>query len=252
MGIRTTKILELVTNNQEVTVRELADMFGVAEMTIRRDFDKLQKQGLLTRTHGGALSSPRLRFLQVGMQNGMPSKFKTKLGKLAASLVQPEQTVMVDTGTTALEVARHLPQDKGITVVTTSLCVAQELFETNIEVFLIGGFLRKSFPSVYGPATEKFLNDLRIDVLFIGCDGAHSDDGYYSNDLHISSLEQAMIRIADKVVVVTESTKFGRRAVARYATIQDVDLLVTDDRISPIDKTRLEQQGVTLMIAENE
>ena len=121
MDTRKTAILDILNIQDEVTVRELADRFGVTDMTIRRDFDELQKQGLLTRTHGGAVSSAKLRFLQLGRQNGMPSKAKAEIGKRAATLVQPGQTIMIDTGTTALEVSRHLPQGRDITVVTTSL-----------------------------------------------------------------------------------------------------------------------------------
>ena len=252
MDTRKTTIIEMLKNGQTVHVRDLAERFGVSGMTIRRDFDELQERGLLVRTHGGAVSTGRLRFMQSAMPDFEVSREKMAIGKLAASLVKPGQTIMVDTGTTALEVARNLRQDSSITVVTTSLSVAQDLYRSDINILLLGGFLRKEFPSVYGPLTEKILDDIQVDVLFIGCDGAHSSDGFYSNDLHISSFEQAMMRIADRVVVVAESIKFGRRAFARYATAQEVGVLVTDSHILPEDRTNLEEHGVVVMTAAEE
>jgi DeoR/GlpR family transcriptional regulator of sugar metabolism len=252
MDTRKTAILELLEQARQVNIRELASRFAVSEMTIRRDLSELERQGLALRTHGGAVPTGRLRFLRMGLPNYQASEAKATIGKLAAGLVTRGQTVMIDTGTTALEVARHLPQDADITVATTSLCVAQDLYDSSIKVLLLGGFLRSEFPSVYGPMTEKLLHDIRVDALFIGCDGADSKTGFYSNDLHISSLEQAMTRIADKVVVVSESSKFGRRAFARYATPEDVDVLVTDALLSSADRQTLEEYGVTVMVASND
>ncbi|MCL5104866.1 MAG: DeoR/GlpR family DNA-binding transcription regulator [Armatimonadetes bacterium] len=249
MDTRKTAILELLEQTRQVSIRELASRFAVSEMTIRRDLNELEDQGLALRIHGGAVPTGRLRFLQMGLPNYQAAESKSAIGKLASSLVSPGQTVMIDTGTTALEVARHLSQDADITVATTSLCVAQDLYDSPIKVLLLGGFIRDEFPSVYGPMTEKLLHDIRVDILFIGCDGADSRTGFYSNDLHISSLEQEMIRIADKVVVVTESSKFGRRAFARYATPEQVDILVTDALIDPTDRQALEEHGVNVMIA---
>ncbi|MCE5197399.1 MAG: DeoR/GlpR family DNA-binding transcription regulator [Armatimonadota bacterium] len=249
MDTRKTTILELLEQAQQVNIRELALRFNVSEMTIRRDLDELERQGLAVRTHGGAVSTGKLRFLQMGLPNYQATQTKAAIGELAAGLVTPGQTVMVDTGTTALEVARHLPQNADITVATTSLCAAQDLYNSSIKILILGGFLRNDFPSVYGPLTEKLLNDIHVDVLFIGCDGADSETGFYSNDLHISSLEQAMIRIANRVVVVTESSKFGSRAFARYATVDQVHTVVTDSLLLPTDKAHLEERGVDVMTA---
>lgn len=247
MNDRKATILEMLQESGQVGVAELAARFGVSEMTIRRDLDDLQEQGLALRTHGGAVSTGRLRFLQMGLPTYRASQAKVAIGELAARLAEPGQTVMIDTGATALEVARHLPSDAGITVVTTSLCVAQDLYGSSVRVLLLGGFLREEFPSVYGPLTEKLLQDIRVDVLFIGCDGADSRAGFYSNDLHISSQEQAMIGIAKHVIVVTESAKFGRSAFARYAAVEQVDTLVTDSGLTPADRSNLEERGVTIL-----
>lgn len=247
MNTRKSIILELLAEEELVNVHNLAERFFVSEMTIRRDLDELEKQGLVVRTRGGAVSTGRLRSPGNGLESYSETLTKSAIGNLAASLVAPGQTVMVDTGTTALEVARHLPKDSGITVVTTSLLVAQELFKSHIKVLMLAGFLREEFPSVYGPLTVKLLNDMHVDTLFIGCDGADSERGFYSNDLHVSSLEQAMTKIASHVVVATESTKFGRRAFSRYAELQQVNTVVTDAKISASDRQNLEAEGISVM-----
>jgi len=251
MDTRKSTIIEMLKGHEELSVKDLAERFVVSEMTIRRDFDELERQGYLVRTHGGAVPTGRLRFIQANMMAGGESTAKTSIGKAAAKLVQPGQTIMLDTGTTALEVARHLPQDAGITVATTSLCVAQELYDTGITILLLGGFLRKEFPSVYGPLTEKLLNDIQVDAVFMGCDGASSETGFYTNDLHISSLEQAMIRIAHRVIIITESVKLGQRAFSRFATIQQVHTIVTDSNLSSEDRANLEAQGISIIFAGN-
>jgi len=177
---------------------------------------------------------------------------KAAIGKLAASLIAPGKTLMIDAGTTSLEVARNLPKDSNITVATTSLCVLQELYGSPMQLLLLGGYTRKDFPSLYGPMTEAMLKSFHVDILFIGCDGADSKSGFYASDLLISSLEQEMINIASRVVVVTESWKFGRKGFVRYAKPEQVHTLVTDARLSSTDRTNLTESGINVLIAEPE
>lgn len=247
MNERQTTILELVREKPGIKVGELAEHFGVSPMTIRRDLTNLASQGLLIRTHGGAIP-PILA--QPPALAPHPTAPKAAIGRLAATLVQRGQTVMVDTGTTALEVARHLPANWDLTVATTSLGVAEALYPSSIQVLVLGGLLKKGFPSLYGPLTESNLAALHVDILFIGCDGADSRAGFYTADVHLSSVEQAMIRSAERVVVVTESIKFGRRAFVRYATPDQVDMVVTDDHLSAEDRLNLEERGITVLIAD--
>lgn len=246
MNERQEEILASIRQGQRVRVRELAERFGVSEMTIRRDLTGLEAQGLLIRTHGGGAPVSRLRAPDGALTPVSPEK--VAIGWAAAGLAAPGETVMVDAGTTALQVARHLPRDAGLTVVTTSLLVAQELYGAGLHLLLLGGFLRSDFPGLYGPLTESALASLRVDVLFMGCDGASAEEGFYTADLHLLSLERAMIAAAARVVLVTESAKFGRRALARFATPDQVHTLVTDTGLVPRDRERLEEQGVRLLL----
>jgi DeoR/GlpR family transcriptional regulator of sugar metabolism len=235
-----------------VSVRRLAEQLNVSQMTVRRDMAMLEEQGFLIRTHGGALPAEKLRFLQRAFPHYSVSPQKVAIGKLAASQVQPGQTVMVDSGTTTLEVARNFPTDIDIVVATTSIWVAQELYGSPFHLVLFGGFIREGFPGTYGPLTEAMLKDFHVDMLFVGCDGADSKSGFYISDLSTISLEQLMISISDYVVVVAESAKFGNKAFVRYATLDQVDALVTDTGLSLVDRKNLEKHNIKVFLAEVE
>lgn len=199
-NLRQAAILQLLGEQGRVSVEALATRLQVSGMTVRRDLSELERRGLLVRTHGGAL--PRVPLALAGVSTSPPvsSPAKIALGRRAAALVAPGQTLMVDSGSTALEVARHLPPDPTITVATVSLVVAWELYRSPLQVLLLGGFLRRDFPSLFGPLTQGNLAGLAVDLLFIGCDAADSAEGFSTVDLHVSSLERAMIGIADRVV----------------------------------------------------
>jgi DeoR/GlpR family transcriptional regulator of sugar metabolism len=252
MNTRQSEIVDLLQKAERLEVRRLAQRFEVSQMTIRRDLRLLEEQGFLVRTHGGGIPAGKLRFLQSAFPHYAVSPQKAAIGKLAASLIAPGKTLMIDAGTTSLEVARNLPKDSNITVATTSLCVLQELYGSPMQLLLLGGYTRKDFPSLYGPMTEAMLKSFHVDILFIGCDGADSKSGFYASDLLISSLEQEMINIASRVVVVTESWKFGRKGFVRYAKPEQVHTLVTDARLSSTDRTNLTESGINVLIAEPE
>jgi DeoR/GlpR family transcriptional regulator of sugar metabolism len=252
MNTRQSTIIDILQKDERVSVRRLAEQLGVSPMTIRRDMAMLEEQGFLIRTHGGGLPASKLRFLQRAFPHYSVSPQKTAIGKLAASLVQPKQTVMVDSGTTTLEVARNLPKDIDITVATTSIWVAQELYGSPFHLVLFGGFIREGFPSTYGPLTESMLKNFHVDMLFVGCDGADSKDGFYNTDLGTTSLEQLIISISDCVVVVAESWKFARKAFVRYATPDQIDTVVTDTGLPPEDHRNLEANGIKVLLAEVE
>jgi|LSQX01.2.fsa_nt_gb DeoR/GlpR family transcriptional regulator of sugar metabolism len=249
---RQSEIVELLESGHRVSVGELAQRFGVSNMTIRRDLSHLEEQGLVVRTHGGGVATGSLRFLHALLSRREASPLKTAIGRRAARLIEPGQTIMVDTGTTALEVARRVPPDTSITVVTSSLLVAEELFGGPAKVLLLGGLLGSELPSVYGPLTESTLAGLQVDLLFMGCDGADSREGFYTADVHLSSLEQAMIRSAQRVVLVTESEKFRQRALVRTAPPEAIHTLVTDRGLSAEDEANLAEAGVRIMFCGEE
>ncbi len=247
---RQTTILELLRRGEALSIRDLAVRFAVSEMTVRRDLNALEARKLLVRTHGGGVAAADLRFLPAAQPCYTASPAKTAIGQAAAALVAPGMTVLLDEGTTTLEVARHMPRDPSITLATMSLVVAQEFFGSDVNVVVFGGTLRKEFPSLYGPLTERFIREFHVDLLFVGCDAARSDSGFYFQNMQLASLTQAMLRIADRVVVVTESAKFQRSAFMQYAVVSEIDTLVTDTGLSPTDHAQLTAHGVTVMTVD--
>jgi len=252
MNTRQSVIVDILQEDERVSVRRLAEQLNVSQMTVRRDMAMLEEQGFLIRTHGGALPADKLRYLHRAFPHYSVSPQKVAVGKLAASQVRPGQTVMVDAGTTALEVARNLPRDIDVTVATTSIWVAQELYGSPFHLVLFGGFIREGFPSTYGPLTEAMLKDFHVDMLFVGCDGADSKSGFYTTDLGTTSLERLEISISDYIVVVAESAKFGSKAFVRYATPDQIDAVVTDTGLSLADRKNLEDNGINVLLAEVE
>lgn len=244
--LRMQEIRERLQREPQVTIRELAAHFAVSTMTIRRDLEKLEAQGFAVRTFGGAMavthggSAPAVT---------PTSPMKQAIGALAASLVQPGQTVLVDAGTTTLEVARHLPREHNITLVTNSLVAAHEV-APGIRLLLLGGYLSEDRIRLYGPLTEASLAGLHADLLFVGCVGASSTHGFYMSDLYLTSNVQAMVRAADRVVVVAESRKFPQRALSCYATPDEVYAVVTDAGMPEAMRRELGERGVRVLIAE--
>ena len=162
----------------------------------------------------------------------------------------PECGILLDAGTTTYEVAAHLPRDPSITVITTSILVVQALFDTPMNLILLGGTVRRDTPCLYGQLTEKMLENLHADFLFTGCDGASSNDGFYTAAIAQAGVSESMIRAAERVVVVTESVKFCRKSLARFAGVDQVHAVVVDTDIPLEDVANLEDRGVKVIIAE--
>jgi DeoR/GlpR family transcriptional regulator of sugar metabolism len=228
----------------QVSIHALAARFGVSTMTIRRDLAALEARGTLVRTFRGGIAGPALTG-----QPPAPTRepAKSAIGRLAATLIAPGQTILVDAGTTTLEVVRHLPRDAGITLVTNALDAVQAMAGTGIRVLLLGGYLAADQNRLFGPLTEACLAGLHADLLFVGCVGAGSAHGFYMSDLHLTSTVQAMLRAADRTVVVAESRKFRQRALSCYAQPTEIDIVVTDAQLPTEDRTQLEEQGVKVM-----
>ena len=143
--------------------------------------------------------------------------------------------MMLSTGGTTLAFAKALAQrNLSITVLTNSIPIASALFQTQIKVILTGGELRTTSMDLVGPAAEKYLSDYHIDLLLTGCDGADAQQGFYTSDLNLASYEKLSVKISDKIFILTESTKFGRKALAKFAELNDIDGLVTDNGLKAV------------------
>jgi DeoR family fructose operon transcriptional repressor len=225
---RQSGIVDYLAAKGFASVAELGQHFEVSEMTIRRDLAELERRGLLQRKYGGAAAS-EAAFFEMAFQakNSLFVGEKQRIGQAAAGLVQPGQTVLLDSGSTTGQVAAHL-KDMHLTVVTTGLNIASELLGAQgIELHLAGGMLRKATLSLVGPHTDEFLATIRADWLFLGVDGVDVFGGFTVPDVINARTKRTMIAAARSTVVVTDHSKLGRNTMSNIAPLDGASLLIT-------------------------
>lgn len=228
-------------------VAELAESFGVSEMTVRRDLATLEREGKLERVHGGAIHAATEKpFAETVVER---YDAKDRIGAAAAKLVEDGQTVMVDIGTTTLQLARHLHGAR-ITVVTTSLAVYEELLpDDDIELVLPGGMVRRNYRSLVGVLAEDSLRQLKADVLFLGTSGVDEDAGVWDTTMVEVPIKRAMIAASDRVVLLADAQKFSTGAVVRVCGADDLDQVVTDAPVPARHAAGIAEAGIEVTVA---
>jgi DeoR/GlpR family transcriptional regulator of sugar metabolism len=228
-------------------VSELARAFDVSEMTVRRDLRALQDAGKLERVHGGAVETvPERPFAEIALEG---QRAKARIGAAAAAMVQDGQTVMLDIGTTALQVARHL-RGREITIITTNLAALDELRgDSAIEVVLPGGLVRRNYLSTVGVLAEDALRQLSADVAFLGTSGVDQDFSVWDTTMIEVPIKRAMIAAAARVVLLADAEKFSMNGVVRICGAQDLDQIITDAALPAGDRAAIEDAGIEVTIA---
>ncbi len=250
---RRAKILEELELNGQVSVSELSKKFKISEVTIRNDLTHLEKQNMLIRARGGAL---KIKFYRMGIDPSFSEKEKEFLkekqaiAKAAVKLINEGDTIVLDSGTTTTEVAKNLDQFQNLTIITNALNIASILAEyEGFNIFMPGGSLRKKSLSLVGVLADESFEKFYCDKLFLGADGFDTTHGLSTPNSEEAHLNQIMIKIARKVIVVADSRKFERRRFAFIGPISDVNVVVSDSGIKEEDKNRLEKSGVQVIIA---
>ena len=233
-GKRREIIIQQLARENVVRVAELSRRFGVSEVSIRRDLERLERQGLLERVHGGAVA------VAVGSGAGalasVPTPYvdeKRRIGIAAAALVRPGERVIFDSGTTVLEVARSLSNDLvdagNLTAITSSLPVVQELGHRPwANLLLLGGIYLPEYRVVVGPQTVENLRGLHADKMFLGTDGLTLDHGLTTANVLEAEVDRAMVRAAAQIIVVADSSKIGCAGLTTIIPLAEIDVLVTD------------------------
>lgn len=231
---RRNRITELLRENQEVSIPELARLFGASEMTIRRDLDLLAERGFVRRTHGGAAVAERMEFqFDFVERRTRNHKAKQAIAAEALKLIQPGRQIILDTGTTTLELACLLKDVEQLTVITPSLAVASVLqFSTGVQTILLGGVIRKGSPDLTGVVTEKVLDLFRVDIAFQGADGIGLNGEMFNSDMRIAQVDAKMRRRAEKTYILCDSSKIGKTDFASNGSLSEIDALITDNGIA--------------------
>lgn len=232
---RKEQILLLLRENTKILVPELCKIFQVSPATIRNDLRDLEKDGKLRRTHGGAIPVGKSSFEMSSADKEVTClEQKQKIAEYAAQLIEDGDTIALDSGTTMLELAKFLTDKQKLTVVLNDIKIASFLEQnSNANIVLIGGMLRHGFRCTIGPMTVDALKDLNVDKAFIATNAFSAEKGFTTPDLNQAEVKKALIQTASERIVLCDSSKIGKITFASFATIHDIDKLITDDQISP-------------------
>ena len=229
---RRQQISALVRERGSVQVVPLAEQFGVSMQTIRKDLHYLAKRGIAERSYGGAIASDAVNVAAeppVEAKRAINVSEKARIGALAAAMVAPGDSIVLDSGTTALQIALHLPDIDDVTVLTNDLDILCALAQKDrINVVMLGGTLRRRNRAFYGAQTESAFDDLHVDKLFLGVDGLDIERGITTHFEPEAVLNRRMVRAAGQVIAVTDRSKFGRVCLHRIMNVAEIDDLVTD------------------------
>jgi DeoR family transcriptional regulator, aga operon transcriptional repressor len=239
-------IVQMLHREGRVLVTSLARQFRTSQITIRKDLEVLDTQGLIQRTHGGALPLQTGALLDPALceKEDQHREEKIRIAMAAARMVEEGQSVLLDSGTTTTAIARALKDIKNLVIITNAINIAGEVAGTNIEVILTGGVLRKNSFSLVGPVAEQSLRQLSADILFLGVDGFDTRFGLFTPNLFEAQVNRTMVEISRKTVAVCDSSKFGRRSLCNIMPATAVHHVITDKNISKQDLQALRDAGI--------
>lgn len=241
-------ILEHLADTGAVAVATLARDLGVSAATVRRDLELLERQRLLSRTHGGAVGRGVLYELPLRYKTGQRQEEKRRIAREAVSRAAGVQALGLTGGTTTTEVARALVDRQGLTVVTNALNIASELaIRPNLKLVVTGGVARSESYELVGPLAEASLAELNLDIVFVGADGVSPEAGVTTHHEVEAHTNRALIGRARRVVVVADSTKLGRVAFARICDLDGVDELITDREADATTIAAVKEVGVRVV-----
>ena len=247
---RQNRIMEIMRQQNAVSVATLSSLMKVSEVTIRKDLTMLEEQHMLYRVHGSAILVNRyINDRSVAEKEKLYADEKHAIGVYAARLIGPDDTIMVASGTTTRAMAREIGQNDRLTVITSAFSVASELStRRSVDVIQLGGMVRRSSLSVLGPFAEQMLGSLSCSKLFMGVDGVDLDYGVTTTNHIEASLHKQMIASVQKVIVLADSSKFGRRGFSKICDMSAVDQIITDDKAPASVIERLQESGVDVTV----
>lgn len=247
---RRTKILDILEVEGQAKVPFLSEKFDVSDVTIRNDLEQLEQKGLLIRTRGGALKAQKVGIdYNLETKRKKNNKEKQLIGKKAAELINNNETIILDSGTTTMEVAKNLANIEKLTVISNALNIVSQLVNfPNVKVIVPGGTLRKESLSLIGHSAEEELKKYYCDKLFIGVDGIDASYGISTPNAEEAHLNKIMITIAKEIIVVADSTKFLKRSFAFISTMDKITTIITDSNIPEEQHKDLLNMGVQVLI----
>ncbi len=247
---RRTIILKQLEKDDQVNVLELSRQFNVSEVTIRKDLKHLEKKNILIRSRGGAMKNSLINVdLSIYDRRRQNIKLKEAIGAAAAKMISNGETILLDTGTTIMELAKHLPKKIQITVITNSVDITFRLAEhPNIRVIMPGGILRRNSLALVGEQAAESLRGFYCDKYFLSADGIDIDRGMMTTNIEEASLARINIRNSKKVIALIDSSKFLSKGITTIAPLSEVDTLITDDGIPSSILHEIRGLGVNVIV----
>ncbi len=248
---RRTQILQIIRKAGRVKVNELAAQFDTSAVTIRSDLNELAQRGLVQRSHGGAmLPDAILRESPLEERLKAHAEEKRRIGAVAAAMIHDNETIILDSGTTTLEIARQIKSKKGLHIITNGINIAAELLDArDSEVFIVGGTVRGESASINGRFAEEMFDQFSADKLFLSGAGCDLEFGVSGANLEETMVNRAMLRIAREIILVADASKFSRRSMSRIAPFSEIDTVISDKSLSEDIQTKLRSLGCSLILA---
>ena len=247
---RHAEVLRLLTADRRVESARLAERFDVSAESVRKDLALLEERGLLRRVHGGAVPCEPSRAEPPVADRDVRLAQKSSIARRALRFVPDGGSLLLDAGSTTLRLAEMLPAERGLVVYTNSWPVGAALHERGIEVVALGGRIRPVTMASVGLLTGQALATVNVDVAFLGTNALSFDRGLTTPDADEADVKHQMLAAASQRIFLVDSSKFGRVSHARHATLDDVDVLITDAETTTAHRKRLRAAGVTVEVAD--
>jgi len=246
---RRDKIIQLLYNNGKARVDELSEKFQVTSVTIRNDLDFLEQKGILYRSHGGAILRKNVyKDPSIEEKQKLNQEEKQRIVKRAAQMIAENDNILLDSGTTTTKIAHNLLEETRLTIMTNAVNIALDLAgNENVKVMLTGGVIRQVSNSLVGPEAENTIRNYYFDKLFLGVDGLHLEEGITTPNPLEAQLNRLMVSRANKVIVVADSSKFGKLSFSHICPIDAIDTIVTDSGITSDVSEEINSMGINLI-----
>ncbi len=247
---RREKILELLIENNSVRVSTLCKLFNVSRETIRHDLFKLKEEGLIIKEHGSAtLNRESIVDIDFAKRAREHAVQKRKIGMTAAEMIKDGETIIIDSGSTTPHIARHIKNVDNLTVITPSLKVTAELGgKDGITVIMPGGIFNPIGYSLYGPQTEEFFSKINASKFFLAIHGVDVEKGLTEINIQIAHLKQVMMNSAREIILVADSSKFGKVEYATVASLERVNMIITDKDLDEKIANDIRKLGINLIL----
>jgi DeoR/GlpR family transcriptional regulator of sugar metabolism len=239
---RRDQILKQLHANGKIDIENLVNQLNVSAMTIRRDLAYLEENEKIIRIHGGAiLNKPLVVESSFRTKEGKFNDQKKQIAKKAVEFIQDHSTILLDSGTTTLEIAKLLKDKKTITVVTNDIKIAAELIDTDVKVIVTGGELQNNIGTLFGPLTEQILKNIHVDLFFLGAHAIDFKAGVTAPTFEKASIKKLMIEASEKTWLVADSSKFDQKSLTKVCDLTQLYGVITDRNITTETEEKLNE-----------